>query len=392
MRFTLITERRRHAPRGREGGGDGAPGRNLLNGEPLPSKAEGELAPGDRLRIETPGGGGYGRAGSARLASIGRVMRAAARDRRGDARLRGRGGDGPAVLFVHGLGGSAYALAAAARRPRGRAGTAAIAYDQRGAGRSAKPAGPYSVEQWAEDLSACSTRSGSSGRRWSATRSAAWSPSTRRCGSASALGRWRSAAGALEWRPRPRARCSRSARGSPATGRMDEIAEAVAAAGLSERCRAERPELHGLMLEPIAVERSRRPTPNRRSRRRAPGAMRDPERIACPVLAFCRRAGPGHAARPSPRRSRRRCPTGEPRRDRGRRPLVHARGAGGGQRRSCSRSSGRRPALATLKLTSLAISEQPALESAGLGPGLDAPAGGRVGTPERRSQLRHPET
>jgi N-methylhydantoinase B len=58
MRFTLITERRRHPPRGREGGEDGAPGRNLLNGEKLPSKAAGELEPGDRLRIETPGGGG----------------------------------------------------------------------------------------------------------------------------------------------------------------------------------------------------------------------------------------------------------------------------------------------------------------------------------------------
>jgi N-methylhydantoinase B len=58
MRFTLLTERRRHPPRGRAGGGDGATGRNLLNGVPLPSKAEGELAPGDRLRLETPGGGG----------------------------------------------------------------------------------------------------------------------------------------------------------------------------------------------------------------------------------------------------------------------------------------------------------------------------------------------
>ena len=58
MRFTLITERRRHRPRGRDGGDDGAPGRNLLNGEPLPGKAEGDLRPGDRLRIETPGGGG----------------------------------------------------------------------------------------------------------------------------------------------------------------------------------------------------------------------------------------------------------------------------------------------------------------------------------------------
>ena len=64
MSFTLITERRRHAPRGRSGGEDGAPGRNLLNGEELPSKASGELQPGDRLRIETPGGGGYGEAGT----------------------------------------------------------------------------------------------------------------------------------------------------------------------------------------------------------------------------------------------------------------------------------------------------------------------------------------
>jgi N-methylhydantoinase B len=60
MRYTLIGERRRHPPRGRDGGGDGAPGRDLLNGEPLPGKVGGELAPGDRLRIETPGGGGYG--------------------------------------------------------------------------------------------------------------------------------------------------------------------------------------------------------------------------------------------------------------------------------------------------------------------------------------------
>jgi len=60
MRYTLIGERRRHRPRGREGGGDGEPGRDLLNGEPLPGKTEGNLAPGDVLRIETPGGGGSG--------------------------------------------------------------------------------------------------------------------------------------------------------------------------------------------------------------------------------------------------------------------------------------------------------------------------------------------
>jgi N-methylhydantoinase B len=60
MRFSLITERRRHAPPGAEGGEPGTPGRNLLNGEELPPKASGTLSPGDRLRIETPGGGGYG--------------------------------------------------------------------------------------------------------------------------------------------------------------------------------------------------------------------------------------------------------------------------------------------------------------------------------------------
>jgi N-methylhydantoinase B len=61
MRYSLITERRRHAPPGADGGKPGAPGRNLVNGEELPPKASGTLRPGDRLRIETPGGGGYGR-------------------------------------------------------------------------------------------------------------------------------------------------------------------------------------------------------------------------------------------------------------------------------------------------------------------------------------------
>jgi N-methylhydantoinase B len=60
MRFSLITERRRHAPPGAAGGEPGRPGRNLLNGDELPPKHSGELAPGDKLRIETPGGGGYG--------------------------------------------------------------------------------------------------------------------------------------------------------------------------------------------------------------------------------------------------------------------------------------------------------------------------------------------
>ena len=63
LRYSLITERRRHAPPGAAGGGDGVTGRNLLDGEELPAKAIGTLRPGQRLRIETPGGGGYGRPG-----------------------------------------------------------------------------------------------------------------------------------------------------------------------------------------------------------------------------------------------------------------------------------------------------------------------------------------
>jgi len=62
LRYSLITERRRHPPPGANGGGDGAPGRNLLDGEELDAKAIGELRPGQRLRIETPGGCGYGAA------------------------------------------------------------------------------------------------------------------------------------------------------------------------------------------------------------------------------------------------------------------------------------------------------------------------------------------
>jgi N-methylhydantoinase B len=60
MSYSLIGERRRHAPRGADGGQPGAPGRDLLDGEPLPGKSTGKLRAGQRLRIETPGGGGYG--------------------------------------------------------------------------------------------------------------------------------------------------------------------------------------------------------------------------------------------------------------------------------------------------------------------------------------------
>jgi len=58
---SLLTERRRHRPWGLAGGEAGQTGRNLLNGEDLPGKCHRHVKPGDVLRIETPGGGGYGR-------------------------------------------------------------------------------------------------------------------------------------------------------------------------------------------------------------------------------------------------------------------------------------------------------------------------------------------
>jgi N-methylhydantoinase B len=61
LHYSLITERRRHRPPGADGGEPAAAGRNLLDGEELPPKAIGELAVGQRLRIETPGGGGFGK-------------------------------------------------------------------------------------------------------------------------------------------------------------------------------------------------------------------------------------------------------------------------------------------------------------------------------------------
>ena len=59
-RLSIISERRAHAPQGERGGAPGAPGRNLLNGEPLPAKVTRDLAAGDVVTIETPGGGGWG--------------------------------------------------------------------------------------------------------------------------------------------------------------------------------------------------------------------------------------------------------------------------------------------------------------------------------------------
>ena len=60
-RLSLIGERRAHAPQGAQGGGEGLPGRNVLNDEELPAKVTRALSAGDVVRVETPGGGAYGR-------------------------------------------------------------------------------------------------------------------------------------------------------------------------------------------------------------------------------------------------------------------------------------------------------------------------------------------
>ena len=60
MEATLLTERRRHGPHGAAGGSPGAPGANLANGALIPAKVTLRLAAGDVVRIETPGGGGWG--------------------------------------------------------------------------------------------------------------------------------------------------------------------------------------------------------------------------------------------------------------------------------------------------------------------------------------------
>jgi len=66
--ISLLTERRETRPYGLNGGRSGQAGKNSLythgQWQSLPAKCTCTLKPGDRLRIETPGGGGYGMAKS----------------------------------------------------------------------------------------------------------------------------------------------------------------------------------------------------------------------------------------------------------------------------------------------------------------------------------------
>ena len=59
-RLSVLAERRARGPHGAAGGADGARGRTLVNGEEQPAKVTTALRSGDVIRIETPGGGGFG--------------------------------------------------------------------------------------------------------------------------------------------------------------------------------------------------------------------------------------------------------------------------------------------------------------------------------------------
>jgi N-methylhydantoinase B len=87
---TLLADRRKFSPYGLEGGGDGAAGRasvkKVESGEEveLPGKCSRQLKKGDVLRIETPGGGGWGEASGQGSGISGQFFRAGA----GDVRSR----------------------------------------------------------------------------------------------------------------------------------------------------------------------------------------------------------------------------------------------------------------------------------------------------------------
>jgi N-methylhydantoinase B len=59
-RVSIVSERRSRGPAGARGGQSGAPGRNLVGGEPAPAKVTRTLKAGESVTIETPGGGGFG--------------------------------------------------------------------------------------------------------------------------------------------------------------------------------------------------------------------------------------------------------------------------------------------------------------------------------------------
>ncbi|OLZ39493.1 5-oxoprolinase [Natrinema saccharevitans] len=67
---SLLTERRRHAPKGVAGGGDGATGENLIDGEAVPAKTTVDVDAGTTVTVKTPGGGGHGDPGERNAKSV----------------------------------------------------------------------------------------------------------------------------------------------------------------------------------------------------------------------------------------------------------------------------------------------------------------------------------
>jgi N-methylhydantoinase B len=70
-RMSLLSDRRKRAPYGLQGGEDGTLGRSFIiradgRKEEIASKGSWDLQKGDRVRIETPGGGGFGVARASR--------------------------------------------------------------------------------------------------------------------------------------------------------------------------------------------------------------------------------------------------------------------------------------------------------------------------------------
>jgi pimeloyl-ACP methyl ester carboxylesterase len=192
-------------------------------------------------------------------------------------------GEEGAIVFVHGLGGSFHSWWAqlAACEARGRW---ALAYDQRGAGRSAKPPGPYSVELWAQDLEMLLDGLGVE-RAVLVGHSVGCmivEHAALRC--ADRVRGIVMVGGALRWRPEAAPVFAERIRLARA-GRMNEIAATVAETGLSETCRAANPALWGLFCELIAAN-----DPHAYgdwSAATAAAEMIEPERVGCPALAAC---------------------------------------------------------------------------------------------------------
>ncbi|WP_435157797.1 hydantoinase B/oxoprolinase family protein [Haladaptatus sp. DFWS20] len=57
---SLLTERRRVAPRGIAGGNDGEPGENRIADDVVPAKTTRDVSAGTTITVNTPGGGGHG--------------------------------------------------------------------------------------------------------------------------------------------------------------------------------------------------------------------------------------------------------------------------------------------------------------------------------------------